>query len=225
VTQRSYYTLIASLPNLPPTFEVERPPITRERLKDRLRLLHEKDAAVIDQVSAFLAWDRQPLDRTDEQVVSHYGQLMEDIGNPLVRELVNSRIDIRTIVSAIRRRRLNGTPPSGVGQWVDHIRRNWTQPGFALAGRYPWIGDVERLIADGDPMEAQRRLFAENWRVWSRMAERYTFSFEAVILYLARWEVIDRWTSRNAEAGRQRFEELITETLGEYGNLYKRTRD
>ncbi len=220
MSQRSYYTLIASLPNLPPTFEVDRPPITRERLKERLRLLHEEDAAVIDQVSAFLVWDRQPLDRTDQEVVTHYQQLMNDIGNPLVRELINNRIDVRTIVTAIRRRRADGTPPPGVGQWVDHIRRNWTQPGFALAGRYPWIGEIERLIAQGSPMEAQRRLFMEHWRDWSRMAERYTFSFEAVILYLARLEIIDRWTSRNAEAGRQRFEELITETLGEYGNLY-----
>jgi hypothetical protein len=39
-------------------------------------------------------------------------------------------------------------------------------------------------------------------------------------LYLARWEIIDRCTSRDAEAGRERFDNLITETLGDYANLY-----
>jgi len=220
VPSRIYYTLIASLPNLPPHFDVERTPITRPRLQERLRLLHPHDAAVIEQVTSFLAWDRQPLDRSDEEVIATYDKLMDEISNPLLRELVKGRMDSRTIVSGLRRRRAGQGPPPGVGQWVDHIRRNFHEPEFNLHGRYPWIGQLDRLLAEVDPMGAQRLLFETNYRQWSRMAERYTFSFETIILYLARWEIIDRWTSRNAAAGRERFENMITETLGEYANLF-----
>jgi hypothetical protein len=212
--------LIASLPNLPPTFEVERTPITRPRLRERLRMLHPQDAEVIEQVAAFLAWDRQPVDRTDEDVIERYDDLMETISNPLVRAVVNHRIDKRTIISAIRRRKAGDDPPEGVGQYVDHIRRNWSEPEFNLLGRCPWIAEFNRLIADGEVQNAERHMFNDNYTVWSRMAERYTFSFEAIILYLARWEIIDRWTSQNADTGRQRFDNMITETLGEYANLY-----
>jgi hypothetical protein len=68
-------------------------------------------------------------------------------------------------------------------------------------------------------MEAERLLFSVAWMRWRRAAALHTFSFEAVILYLARWEIIDRWTSRDASRGRRRFEQLLTETLGEHGNF------
>jgi hypothetical protein len=221
LSQRSYYSLIASLPHLPMHFEqVDRTPITRARLAERLRLLHPRDREVIDQVASFLIWDRQPLDRSDEEVIARYDTLMKEVSSPLVRKVINTRIDVRTIISAMRRRRAGNSPPPGIGQWVDHIRRNWNHPEFNLAGRYPWISDVQRMIGEGRAHETQRLLFGVVYRTWSQMAERYTFSFEAVILYLARWEIIDRWTSQNVEIGRQRFDKLITETLGVYANIY-----
>ena len=220
MASRFYYTLIASLPNLPSHFDVERTPITRPRLAERLQMLHPRDAAVIEQVAAFLAWDRQPLDRTDQEVIATYDKLMVQISNPVLRELVETRMDTRTISSGLRRRRAGLPPPPGVGKWVAHIRRHYNHPEFNLQGRYPWIGRMDRLTEQGDAMAAQRLLFDVNYRQWSRIAERYTFSFEAVILYLARWEIIDRWTSRDADTGRQRFEQLITETLGDYAHLF-----
>jgi hypothetical protein len=220
VASRAYYTLIASLPNLPPHFDVERTPITRPRLAERLKMLHPRDAEVVEQVAAFLAWDRQPLDRTDQEVMATYNKLMAEISNPLLRELVESRMDTRTISSGLRRRRAGLPPPPGVGKWVNHIRRHYNHPEFNLQGRYPWIGRLDRLIDEGDAMGAQHLLFDFNYALWSRMAEQYTFSFEAVILYLARWEIIDRWTSRDADRGRARFEQLITETLGDYAHLF-----
>jgi hypothetical protein len=221
LSQHSYYTLIASLPHLPLHFEsVDRPPITRERLLERLRLLRPDDRKVIDQVAGFLTWDRQPLDNTDEQVIRRYQRLMTTVSNSLVRQLINHRIDVRTIISALRRRRAGDGPPPGLGQWVDHIRRNWNHPEFNLGGRYPWISEVERLIGEGQARETQRLLFGAIYRTWSQLAECYTFSFETVILYLARWEIIDRWTSQNIDRGRERFDKLITETLGVYANIY-----
>ena len=48
------------------------------------------------------------------------------------------------------------------------------------------------------------------------MAAEFTFSFEAVPLYVARWEILNRWTTRDLDTGKQRFEHLMQETLGEY---------
>lgn len=220
MVQRSYYMLIASLPHMPANFDVERTPITRSRLLERLRMLHDDDTKVIEQVRNFFVWDRQPLDRTDREVIARYDELMAKVSNPLVRQVIITRMDTRTIITAMRRRRAGAAPPPGVGQWVDHIRRNWQHPTFALEGRYPWIAELDRHLGDGTVHAAQKLLFSAAYRTWSQMAERYTFSFEAIILYLARWEIIDRWTSRDAEAGRERFDNLITETLGDYANLY-----
>ena len=44
---RSYYMLIASLPALPPHFEVQRDPITRPRLDERLKMLEPEDGGQV----------------------------------------------------------------------------------------------------------------------------------------------------------------------------------
>ncbi len=221
MSSRSYHTLIASLPPLPPRFDVERDPISAPRLEQRLRMLDEDDAEVIEQWRGFLVWDRQPLDRTDAEFIAKYEQLMHDISNPVLREMIQIRIDTRTIVSAVRLKRAGLPAPRGVGQWVEHIRRNYGEPQFNLSGRYPWIGEFEALLAAGDAMGAQRLLFETSYTQWSRMAEQYTFSFEAILLYLARWEIIDRWTSRNSETGQHRFDTILVETLGDYAKLFQ----
>ena len=60
-----------------------------------------------------------------------------------------------------------------------------------------------------------------SWDHWYKLAEHYFFSFEAVLIYLARWEIINRWLSRDAQLGQERFEQLVTESLSEYVNLYE----
>lgn len=221
MASRSYYTLIASLPGLPPHFDVERPPITRPRLMDRLKMLEPDDAAVVDQWLTYTNWDRQVIDRTDEEVVSTYQRLMKEISNPVLREMIQTRLNTRTIIAAIRHRRAGLPTPTGVGSFTEHIYRNYQHPEFNLQGRFDWIAKLDHALAEGDAMAAQRLLFETNYRTWTRMSEKYDFTFETVLFYLARWEIIDRWTTRDAEAGQARFETMISETLGEYAHLFK----
>jgi hypothetical protein len=213
--------LIASLPGLPPHFDVERPPITRPRLMDRLKMLEPEDAAVVDQWLTYTNWDRQVIDRTDEEVIRTYGRLMQEISNPALREMIQIRMNTRTIIAAVRHRRAGLTAPTGVGTFTEHIHRNYQHPEFNLQGRFDWIGRLDHCLAEGDALAAQRLLFETNYRTWTRMSEQYYFTFETVLFYLARWEIIDRWTTRDSEAGQKRFETMISETLGEYAHLFK----
>lgn len=218
---RSYYALVASLPGLPPHFDVERPPISRPRLFERLKMLEPQDQRVVDQWLSYTNWDRQVIDRKDEEVVRTYQTLLLSINNAALRELITLRMDTRTIIAALRHRRAGMPPPIGVGQWLEHIRRNYHHPEFQLQGHFDWIGKFDQMLGAGDARGAQRLLFETSYRTWTRMSERYNFSFEAVLFYLARWEIIDRWTSSDENAGKERFETMITETLGEYAHLFK----
>jgi hypothetical protein len=80
-TNRAYYTLVASLPALPSRCDVDRCPITWPRLEMRLRLLEADDQLTLKRLVDFLAWDRQPLQRTDQEVISHYRQLIATDGH------------------------------------------------------------------------------------------------------------------------------------------------
>ncbi len=218
----SYHMLISSLPALPLRFDVERLPITFERLQGRLRMLEPEDAEEIERMLAVLRWGNQFEEPSDVAVVQRYEALMHDITHPLVRDILAHGMDVRMIAVALRcRRRGLALPTVGVGQWFDHIRLNFNQPDFKLGRVFPWIPEAERLLAQGDVLTLYRQyVLGATWTYLKKRAEDYYFSFEAVVLYIARWDIIRHWQQLQAERGRAIFETLVTEALGAYANIY-----
>ena len=209
----NYYSLVASLPHMPRSFEIERVPISRIQLQQRLKLIGDRDKSIVEQVQNFFLWDRQLPERTDDEVEMEYDRLMKSISNSLVRDIINHRMDVRTITCALRRRRLGLEPPTAVGQHTDHIRKNWQHPDFRLVREHPWIPHVREALDAGEPMQVERQLLSATWNRWVQLADEFYFSFETILLYLARWEIVDRWTRLDETAGRQKFDELLTQTL------------
>ena len=218
----SYHMLISSLPALPPRLDVERLPITFERLQARLRMLEPEDAEEIERMLAVLRWGNQFEEPSDTAVVQRYDVLMKDITNPLVRDILSYGMDMRMIAVALRcRRRGLGAPAVGIGQRFEHIRRHFNQPDFKLGQMFAWIPEAERLLTQGDLLTLYRQyVLGATWTYLKKRAEDYYFSFEAVALYIARWDMVRRWQELQAERGRAIFETLVTEALGEYANIY-----
>jgi hypothetical protein len=218
----SYHMLIASLPALPPHFDVERLPISFERLQGRLRMLEPEDAEELERMLAVLRWGLQFEEPNDTAVVQRYDALMHDITHPLVRDILEYGMDVRMIAVALRcRRRGLALPAVGIGQWFEHIRLNFHQPDFKLGQVFPWIPEAERLLAQGDLLTLYRQyVLGATWTYLKKRAEDYYFSFEAVVLYIARWDIIRHWQQLQAERGRAIFETLVTEALGAYANIY-----
>lgn len=211
-----YYTLVASLPALPPSFNVGPSPITASTLRHRLSILTDDDRRVVDQLSDFFRWDRQPIQRTDAEVIAMHRRLNREIDNSLVRRLIEHRFEMRTLVGAVRCQREGKLCPQLPELPVsDLIRRHWNQPGFQTSSRYPWLVRFCRAIENDQPQQAQRELFHDLWGLWSRLNQQYHFTFESIILYLARWEILHRWASQDAELGRQRFDGLVDGILAE----------
>jgi Protein of unknown function (DUF2764) len=128
---------------------------------------------------------------------------------------------VRMVVAALRRRRLGLGPPTvGFGQWFEHIRRHFNQPDFRLGHVLPGIIRFEQLLEQGDVLNLYRHMLGATWTYLKKRAEDYVFSFEAVVLYIARWEIMRHWQQLQAERGRAVFEALVTEALGEYAKLY-----
>ena len=216
-----YFTLIGSLPALPADFTTaERVPISRRKLNERLKMLKPRDSALIDKLAAFLVWERQPLEKTDEEVVEQYERFLATVDHPLARELIVRVMTVRTILAALRHRRLGQGPPPGEPATAGHIARHWSHPDFRLAPRFPWIGEIESLLDSGSLAELDLAVLYIGWRYAKRLSDQHAFSIEAVILYLIRWEMVYRWTRRDATAGREDFERLTEDAMGEHVELF-----
>lgn len=209
-----YITLMSSLPPLGKLFEVKQTPISRLKLESRLKLLAEKDEILLNRIASLIAWSQQPMEQTDAEFVEQANRFFQEVRNPTLRELVAYRLDVRTIMVALRRRHQGENEPPvsqlwGVGRWVSYIERHWTESAFRLEGILPWVSEANRLLQAKDLVALERLQFEVNWKMLDRVGAGHYFDLEAVIIYLNRWSLVDRWTRYNGEAAVERFRKLV----------------
>jgi hypothetical protein len=220
-----YVVLMASLPPLGTLFEAATPPISRIRLESRLGLLEPADLHTLEQIANLIAWSAQPQERSDAAFVAEANRFLATNGSPTLRRLVTERLEMRTIVAALRRRRRGeAQPPSGevwgFGEWVGLIERHWSAPTFQLDGLFPWVRQAQELLEKDDLIGFERLQFAVVWAMLNRLGEGHHFDFEALIIYLARWSLVSRWSGYKAESAVVRFRELVDAGLGSHRELF-----
>jgi len=218
-----YTALMASLPPLGQLFEANSPAISRLMLLQRLTLLHPEDRRVVDLLTGILSQsvrdEARPGGPSDPQLLEEIHRFFAEVRNPTLRRLVAHRLDLRTIEAALRRRHRGETEPPageawGYGPLLPTIERHWKEPAFRLEAVFPWIPEAARLLETGDLVNLERLLFGEIWKELDRAAFGHSFDFEAVVIYLARWALVDRWSHFDATAAVERFRRLIQAGLG-----------
>lgn len=220
----AYVMLISSLPKPEALFLAKQPPLSRLKLDARLRVLAPEDATTLKLVENVLDWRRLPMGLSDREVIDRGRAVLSRIENETLQTIVRERLEIRTCVAALRRRaRGEGSPPLdrpwGFGRWVGQIARNWTDPSFGLDGVFPWLLEANRLMAENDSVALERLLLEQSYLRLQRLAGEHSFSFEAVVIYVLKWSIVDRWARYNAEVAVRRFDDLTEAGLADYATL------
>lgn len=220
---RRYYQLVASLPALPYFRRARLLPMSRRRVEERLAYLHEDDLAELTRAEGLVSWHRQPVTRTSEEITKMYDELMSTTRNRALRSIVEFRMNMRSIIVALRRKRLGRSMPAwrwGVGPYIQMIESRWAVPDFGLVAVFPWIPTVQEYLDRGDAMELEGLLMDQSWRQLSRVADRHPFGFEQVFAFVFKWDILFRWLSYDAEKARGRFEDLILEVTRDHQDLF-----
>lgn len=208
-----YVMLLTALPYHGPLFGARQTPLSRIRLDQRLGLLEPEDAACIETLGHLMDWTKQDRNRTDAEAMRMARGLVDTIGNPFARDLVVWRLEHRTLVAALRQRHRGEPQPSdhrwGFGRWLGQIRRNWNESTFRLEGAFPWLGEANRCIESGDALGLERLMLQVVWTHLDRISDGHYFDFEAVVIYVMRWDLVARWTSYDAEETERRFDALV----------------
>lgn len=220
-----YVSLINSLPFHGPLFHAKHTPLSRYQLNQRLSLLTSEDAATLQHLLNILDWKQISMSQSDEVIVRSASRLLSEIDQPFVRHLFLQRMEIRTLVSALRQKHHGKAAPNqkklwGVGRWVQHIRRNWRAPGFNLQNVFPWVIEAEKLLAAGNSLEFEKLILGAVWRELDTLSDGHHFDFEAVIIYVMRWNLVARWTSYNGESAAQVFDKLTEDGLTKFTHLF-----
>jgi hypothetical protein len=221
--KRRYYQLVASLPALPYFRRTRLLPLSRRRLEERLALLHPDDLADLLRAESLVSWRRQPVTRTTEEIAAMYDDVMANTQNRALRQIVDFRMNMRTVMVALRLKRQGKSPPSerwGVGRYTRMIESRWAEPEFGLAAVFPWIPEARELLDRGDAMELEGSMMDQSWMQLSQIADAHPFGFEQVFAFVVKWDILHRWLSYDADKARQRFEELILEVTSDHRDLF-----
>ncbi len=220
-----YTMLLTGLPYHPSLFAAKQTPLSRIRLDQRLRVLEQGHAEQLRLIEDTIRWrNLQTLD-TDKAVVERTRSNLLRLESDFLRDLVRERLELRTLIAAMRRRERGDPAPGerelwGFGRWLPMIRSNWNDPVFRLARAFPWAPKAHKLIQAGDALALERLLLGLNWDQLGQAREAHYFDFEAVVIYVLRWDLIARWTGYNASDAARRFAGLVEAGLGDSAALF-----
>jgi hypothetical protein len=214
-----YVQLVASLPALGPPLAAKSVPINRVQLQRRLHdMLTPDHLSELETAASMLAWPRQPLPETDADFVRKADKVLPTLRSATLRRLMQDQFELRTIMAALRRRHAGQDAPAagtiwGYGRYVRRLREHWREPGLGLERTLKWVLPARDKLEKDDAVGLERILLEAAWRQADRLADTHDFDFEAVVLYVFRWDLLDRWIRYDVEAAATRFGTLAAEAL------------
>lgn len=214
-----YIALITSLPHLGKLFSRKEVPISQYRLRQRMAMLEPGHARLLKEVVEVTAWAGVAHMEDDFQVIQRAREVIRDLAEyPDLQHLVTGRMETRTLIAALRRRR-NGQDAAGAieawgyGRWCSLIKANWADPAFGLGHFMPWVANAHRLIRAEDHIGMERLVLTEVFRQLDQYSIAHEFDIEAVGIYVLRWIILERWSRYNADQARDRLKALVAEAL------------
>lgn len=216
-----YIALVTSLPHLGKLFSRREVPISEYRLKQRLAMLEPDHAALIREVVDITAWAGVARYREDREVIGQANRVIAGLKDyPDLQHLVGARMETRTLIAALRRRRSGQESAAdikdwGFGRWCGQIAANWSDPAFGLGHFMPWVGEAHRLIQAGDQIGMERLALTQVFRQLDHYNTLHEFDFEAVVIYVLRWVIVERWSRYNSDDAAARLQDLVAHALGE----------
>jgi len=213
-TTEPYVMLVASLPHVGTLLSNRTPPINQVRLEQRLKELNPEDRAELEALRSLLSWSRLEIGDDDAAFVTRARQVIEAAHSETLRAAVSERLEIRTLMSALRRRHRGEDAPApgtiwGYGRYVDTIRANWATPDFGVGRAFPWVIAAKEKLEAGDAQGLERITLQAAWDSGARHTTGHEFDFEAVAAYVLRWSLVERWSRYDATAAATRFTELL----------------
>ncbi len=214
---RQYIELLCSLPYLANPFVHHRPPISNVQLTKRLSMLDYEDRQLVSELAQTFYWGSIRRGETDEHIARHALRVISRVEQEDLSEWLHWRMDIRTVVAALRRRhRGQDAPPTddwGYGRYTRYLERNWSHPTFRLEHHFTWLTQARKLLEERETFELERLLLSATWDYYAAQEPEEPFGVSAVWLYLMRWDLVERWCSYNAEHAKARFDELAASAL------------
>lgn len=152
----------------------------------------------------------------DEMLLRYYTYAVGS-KDPEVGAWYQFNFDLQNVMTALVARK-NGWKVSdyvkGKGELCDALR-NSTAADFGLSGVMPFVNDIISIAEETDPVKKEKKMDALKWEWLDEHTFFEPFGLTALIAYLARTEILERWALLDPQQGRERFTQIIDDLRGE----------
>ena len=196
-----FYMVASSLPRMDTSFKISEPPISRLQLEKRLKLLPEETARLLFSIE-LLAWTSWYMPKQSVIETRKLHQNILENKSVFIRDISNWYLDLRSILAAIRMRKEKKEPPTDpklywITRFEHQLIQKWGEPDFGLKAVYPWVPKITACIEKNDTASVEEFLLTYIWNYLSRMEAGHYFDFEAITVYLLRWNIVNHWSKFN----------------------------
>ena len=136
----------------------------------------------------------------------------------MMAEWYELNLNILNILTALIARR-QGWPLADYVQGDNNVAktiiRQAAAPDFGLGAELDYMRDLMHAAETSDPVDKERQIDALRWQWLDDKTFFEPFDITAVMAYLARTEILERWALLDPEQGRERFTQIIENLRGE----------
>ncbi len=216
----TYYTILTSLPHIDSLFNSRITPISRFQLDKRLSMLTAEDQRKLVAIENLLHWDHMGDDIDEHALILQADRVRASLNSQPLSNLINWRLDLRTIMAALRRKRA-GLPAPTEARWsfgtrYEYIRNHWSSSTLGLASAFPWVTKANEFLRNGECVALEKLILQATWDHLNQVSMKHTTDFTAVVVYVLRWNLVARWTAYDTEKARVRFRTLVEKSLGDF---------
>ncbi|MRI32377.1 hypothetical protein EOPP23_05190 [Endozoicomonas sp. OPT23] len=221
MVENTYYTLLASLPHISSLFDSKITPVSRIQLNRRLSMLNHDDRQMLSAIEELMHWSRLESTIDEASLIRRTARLFQSLPGQDLKQLIAWRLDMRTLIAALRRKRAGEKAPAyeqwSFGSRYPYIRRQWAHTALGLQHSFPWVAEASVLLQHRKHGELERLLLKVIWDYLCQFGLKHSFDFEAVVLYVLRWNLVARWTSYNPDLALEKFNQISHQILSEAG--------
>ncbi len=222
MSPKHYYTLMTSLPYLPPMEKARALPISWIQLQKRRTLLDEEDSLMVDALQRLLAWYYHPSTERSIQIIGRYESFIAQTEqHPKIQDIVTDIFKQRTIIAAFRMKyaglHFSDTQKMwGLQEDKLMIERFWDDEDFKLSYKYPWVKALKRFFIEDNPKGLIAFLMQFIWEKADGLKQEHPFSLDAYVAYLIQWSTLEKWLTFESQKATEHFDHLLTEACYAY---------
>jgi len=211
-----YLTLLCSLPGFDAIFAHKIPPLSRLRLDQRLLLLTEEDRHQLDLVEQVVNWSRWPSGTDNSFAFKHIQSLLDQMTDQRCKQLTLEILDLYAVHNALYMRgddEESAHPPSTpwcISRFRSRLEQHWQDEDLGLSHYFSWIPEAAEALRNKQVLIVQKTFIKSIWQHLQRQQPEDEFSFYAVVVYVLKWTLADRWSRTDADKARDRFQQLLT---------------